>query len=170
MEDVKITELPSKRWKEYKLLRLGALKSDPGAFGQSYEKSVKDSDEKWKERLELSQKRDGWLFLFAKFRGELIGMMGARFDSGSRNIAKIVAAYVNKDFRRKGIADKLLVKLLKELSQITGIEKVRVMVNRLQIPAVKLYKKENFKFLSSKKMIMGDKKEYDIDTYEQDFR
>lgn len=165
-----IIELSPERWREYKALRLEALAADPQAFGQSYEKSVKDPDLIWEERLVLSQRRDGWLFLFAEHNKKLVGMSGARFDADNKEIAKIVAVYVKRNFRNRGIANNLLTKILEELSQIKKIQKARVIVNRLQSPAVNLYKKMKFKFTKTEKMNLGDGEKYDLDSYEQDIR
>ena len=71
-----ITRLPVERWRKYRELRLRALKTDPQAFGQSWEEAVKHPEERWRERLIDAAQGKSWL-VFAERDGELIGMSGA---------------------------------------------------------------------------------------------
>jgi hypothetical protein len=43
--EVRVIELPPDRWREYRALRLAALRSDPIAFGSTYEESIAYPDE-----------------------------------------------------------------------------------------------------------------------------
>ena len=160
MQGIKIIQLPPERWKEYKDLRLEMLLSDPQAFGKSYEKSLNGPDSLWEERLRAAQKKDKLLMLFAESNRKLIGMIGAyfNFDTETKNAAKIFGVYVNKDFQGKGVAKSLQEELLK---------RIWVQVNNSQPAAVKLYEQGNFKTTKKERMILGDGKEYEVDTMEQ---
>lgn len=47
MSDIKIIRLDPSRWQDSKRLRLEALKTDPIAFGSSYEESARFEDAIW---------------------------------------------------------------------------------------------------------------------------
>ena len=44
---VKLIKLPTQRWRDYKSLRLRALKEEPFAFGTSYEEEKNKVDKFW---------------------------------------------------------------------------------------------------------------------------
>jgi len=50
---------------------------------------------------------------------------------------------------------------------VKKLKKIRVMVNKKQISASNLYKQGNFKIIKTEKEILGDGKEYEVDTMEQ---
>ena len=168
MDNIQIIQLPPERWKEYRDIRLEMLLKDPQAFGQRYEKSLNDSDSKWKERLEASQKQDKIIILFAENNGKLVGTIGAFFNSteDTQDSAQIFSVYVNEDYRGLGIAKRLQDQLLSQLKNL-DLVKVRVMVNKTQIAAVNLYTQGGFKLLKTEKRVLGDGKEYEVDTLEQ---
>lgn len=169
MADIKIIQLDPERWKEYKDLRLEMLLKDPQAFGQSYEKSVKDTDSKWKDRLEAAARHNKIIMLFAESNGKLIGTIGAYFNSSgeTKNIARVFSVYVNENFRGQAVAKRLQKKLLEEIKKIKGLRKIMVMVNMTQKPAFDLYKSGGFLLIKTEKMLLGDGKDYQVGTMEQ---
>lgn len=97
-----ITRLPQERWREYRELRLAALKTDPEAFSSSYEEEAKFSVGKWKERMK------GVVFALAE--GEPIGMVGYAFKDKAKtsHIAHVYSVYVAPEHRGKGVGGALL--------------------------------------------------------------
>jgi hypothetical protein len=74
--DIKIINLPLENWREYKEIRLRALKADPQAFSSNFAKESAYPDEKWQQRLKTANEQDAsWLY-FAQEKGELVGMIG----------------------------------------------------------------------------------------------
>ena len=169
MEEIKIVQLPPDRWKEYKSLRLEALLNDPQAFGQKYDKALNFPDSYWIEHLENTINKNKLLVYFAECKRKLIGMIGAFFHSNeeTKDSARIFSVYVNKDFRAQGIAKRLQAHLLKELRNIRGLKKVKVLVNQSQVSAVRLYKQGGFRTIKTEIMVLGDGKKYEVDTLEQ---
>lgn len=170
MDKIKVIELSPNRWREYRELRLEALQKDPQAFGQKYHKAVDFPDSYWTEHLENTIKKDKLLVHFAESNGKLIGMIEAFFHSNeeTKDSAQIFSVYVTLAFRGRGIAKRLQAHLLLELGKTQGLKKVRVMVNKMQKSAVNLYKDGNFKVISTQNKVLGDGKEYEIDTMEQE--
>jgi ribosomal protein S18 acetylase RimI-like enzyme len=149
-KNLQINNFLPEQWKEYKRLRLFSLQDEPNAFGSSYEKESKFTDEKWKERLRDEKNK----ILFYRDNNNLVGMAGARLVDN--NVAYIVGVYVIPNSRKKGIAKRLMKYLIKELLIYTDMKILRLSVNANQIPALNLYKKLNFKIVGKEKSKMGD--------------
>ena len=142
---VEIKKLPSNRWKDYRDLRLEALKNDPIAFGSSYEEEIKISREKWKKKIKN--------VLFALSDDEPIGMIVYIFDNKlkTRHIANIFGVYVKKEHRGKGIGKKLVENAISLIRKNKNIIKINICVNPKQKSAVKLYEKYGFKSIGTLK-------------------
>lgn len=149
MDKIEIVKLTPDQWKEYKALRLEALKEDPEAFGSTYEEDADKPDEEWKSRLEKAQKLKNYWMFFAKLNGELVGMVGARETSppDTPPIIKIYGVYVSSKVRGKGIGKKLMTYLLEEITKNPKWKKARVKVFPTQKIAINLYKSLGFKII-----------------------
>lgn len=165
MDAIEIIALPPTEWEKYKALRLRALQEEPQAYLSTYEKSRNDPDEKWKERL--SNARDGktqWL-VFAKEKETLIGMIGAFIDE--RGDIEIIALYVVKEARGKGVGKKLMDEILVKIQESRKGRRVLVSANEEQEAAVTLYKQFGFSVIQSGTYVLGDRKEHTILLLEQ---
>lgn len=135
---VEIRKLPADRWKDLRDLRLEALKSEPSAYGSSFEEAEGLTEDDWKRRIQST--------LFALSGDELIGMIVYVFDKGlkTRHIAEIFGFYVNADHRGEGVGTKLLRRALSLIQRNKRIVKVKLAVNPEQRVAVRMYKKAGF--------------------------
>jgi ribosomal protein S18 acetylase RimI-like enzyme len=144
-------------WFSYRDFRLEALQTEPQAFGSSYNDQVNRKNEEWQHNLKRYIQGNGnWMF-FATQGLNLIGMMGAFQTDADRknNTAQIIAVYVKREFRGKGVGKKLMKALLEELAK-AKIKKVKLSVNVEQVAAVKLYENFGFKVVSKEDQILGD--------------
>ena len=154
MIDVKT--LPPERWGEAKELRLQALKTDPTAFGSSYEEEENFTKEEWQMRMKNA--------LFAMSDDSPVGTITYLFDGRlkTKHIARIFAVYVDPKRRGQGIGNKLLETALRLIQENKGIVKVQLMVNLEQVAAVELYKAMGFAVVGQmKKEIQVDGQFYD---------
>lgn len=135
---VEIRRLPTDRWRDYRDLRLEALKSDPSAFGSSFKEEEKLTESEWRRRIQN--------VLFALSDDRPVGMIVYTFDKGlkTRHIAEIYGFYVSANHRGEGVGTRLLAHALSLIRKNGGIVKVRLCVNPEQRVAVKLYKKAGF--------------------------
>ena len=119
-------------------MRLEALKSDPSAFGSSFEEEQKFTESRWRKRIKN--------VLFALTDNRPIGMIAYVFDEGlkTKHIAEIYGFYVNADYRGEGIGRRLLEQALPAIRKKNEIVKARLYVNTEQRTAVDLYKKAGF--------------------------
>ncbi len=132
-----ISKLTSDEWQKYRDIRLLALKSDPHAFGSSYEEEINLTEADWRNRINVM-----W---FAKVNHDVIGLIGLlqRENQASRHCGYIISLWVKPEFRRQGIA-KNLVQKLKELSVGLGLRKLSLQVSATQPNAKRLYEKLDF--------------------------
>ncbi len=160
---VQVIKLPPERWHEYKNLWLQALKDDPQAFGDSYNDKIADTDDKWQERAKDR-------ILFATDGNDLIGMVGVwqSDEDRKKKTANVFGVYVVPEFRGKGISKMLMQSLLDELNRDESITKLKLSVNKDQLPAVKLYESFGFKSTKQEKNLLGDGNYYDEYSMEKD--
>ena len=137
--DIKIVDLAPEMWETYKEIRLKGLKEDPQAFGSLYIDELKFPEQKWKERA------NNRLFTLAIKNGHPIGTMGAVLsDENERTVAKICGVYVASESRRQKIRSRLIQRILEKIDQTSGVNIVRLDVNKNQIAAIRLYQKFGF--------------------------
>ena len=150
-EAVNIIDLPVERWREAKQLRLEALLSEPAAFASSYEDELDFPDDVWIARSKSAYGRNGNMAFFAEVGGILVGMAGAHWSSKAklRHVAGVYGVYVSPDQRGKGLAPRLMRRLLTELRSMGPIEKVSLMVNTEALAAIRLYEKLGFEIVGT---------------------
>ncbi|MFA5303114.1 MAG: GNAT family N-acetyltransferase [Candidatus Nanoarchaeia archaeon] len=151
-----VKKLNIKRCKEYKIIRLEALKSDPIAFGSSYEEEEKLPIKEWEKRMNN--------VLFALDNDKIIGTIVVVFNKWlkTKHVADIYGVYVNKNYRGKGIGNKLIEAALKYIKKNKEIIKIKLSVNSVQKAAAGLYKKYGFEEIGvCKKELKVDNTYYD---------
>lgn len=150
-----ITQLPVERWPEYRELRLRALKTDPQAFGQSYEEAVTHPEERWRQRLIDAAEGKSWL-VFAERGGRLIGMSGAYQwpEDREANRAMVIAVFVDPDLRGQRIGERLMLAVLDQL-RAAGLDSAILAVNPEQTSAVRLYERMGFIATGSEVNMLG---------------
>jgi len=142
---VKIFYLPVERWKEYKKLRLNALKTEKFAFSKDYSEEKDLGSSFWKSRL-ISKS-----VICAEKDNELIGMAAFVFNSNKsiKHIAEIFAVYVIPEMRGKGVSKKLFDFIAKEAKK-KKIIKINLSVFENNIPAKEFYLKQGFKIVGKR--------------------
>jgi len=164
--------LPPERWREAKQLRLQALLAEPTAFASSYAEELALSDDVWIARQTSAYERAGNLTFFAEVDGALVGMAGAGWSAKAklRHVAEVYAVYVSPEMRGRGIATRLLRRLLEELRSLDQIEKARLTVNSEASAAVALYEKLGFTIIgTAQRELKVDESFYDLHTMELHF-
>jgi ribosomal protein S18 acetylase RimI-like enzyme len=159
-----IITLPAEKWREYKKIRLNALKTDPQAFLSNYERELVYPDSKWKERLnKANEGKTSWMF-FAEMNGEVVGMVGGyRSEVDIKNdSAEIWGVYVEPKVRVRGIAKALMAKIVEVLNAKPEISTIKLEVNVDQQAAKKLYEHFGFQTVGTSKIILGDGNEHKV--------
>lgn len=134
----KIVKLEPEKWQELKTIRLEALLSDPQAFGSTYERSSKKTDEEWQ-----TQASDPNLHYFlAKDENRVIGMVGLAKSKDEEDVYELISMYTNKEYRGRGIGKALANAAIIEAKKL-GAKKVKLWVYRGS-STVDFYKVCNF--------------------------
>lgn len=133
-----VRKLPAERWKDYRSLRLEALRQSPLAFGSAPEEEESLTEREWKKRMRNVR--------FAMSEGAPVGMIECTFNDSVkfRHVAEIFGFYVGPGHRGKGIGAALLDHALGLARRRKGVIKVRLFVNINQRAAMTLYRKAGF--------------------------
>lgn len=135
---IEVKALPPERWREARELRLQALKTDPIAFGSSYEEEESLAEAEWQSRMKNA--------LFAVSDDKPVGTITYVFSDRvkTKHIARIFGVYVDPNYRGRGFGKKLLRNALELIQKNKGVVKIQLMVNQDQDAAVELYKDMGF--------------------------
>ncbi|MBI4080676.1 MAG: GNAT family N-acetyltransferase [Candidatus Levybacteria bacterium] len=150
-------------WEAFKDFRLQALWDEPQAFSSSYNVEKNAPGKFWQDRLKNSKEGKRSWMVFAKYGEKLVGMVGAYQtpDDSKNKEANMVAMFVAKDARRKGVAKLLTTSLFEEL-QNAQLQKVKTCVNIDQLAALHLYKALGFAKVSEHSLLFGDGKTHTV--------
>jgi GNAT superfamily N-acetyltransferase len=91
----------------FKALRLDALKSEPGAFGETFESAVRTSDREWSDKLARTLESGDVIFV-AEADGEFVGMCGVGEDRTRRGEGFVWGVYVKGPYRKSGAGSRLM--------------------------------------------------------------
>ena len=134
----KIAKLPERRWRDARKLRLEALKTDPAAFGSSYEEEKVLLADEWRRRMKNT--------LFALAEGKPVGMITRAFSgrAKTRHVAAVYGFYVTPKSRGMGVGKLLLDAALRDIRDDKKIVKVQLSVNPEFRAALALYRRAGF--------------------------
>jgi len=135
---VEIEKLPSNRWRDYKKLRLEALKISPLAFGDTFEEEASSGERTWKKYMKQVS--------FAIYKNEPVGMIVCSFNKSVKfsHIAEIYSFYVRPSYRGKGFGRALLDHAVEMAKRNKRVVKVRLYVTNRQRTAVRTYARAGF--------------------------
>ncbi len=138
MPGISVGRLASKRWREYRDIRLEAPRTEPYAFGSSYGEERGQTGAEWRRRMGN--------VLFAFRDGKPVGTLTLVFDAHRKrsHVADIYGVYVRSGSRGLGAGDKLIERAI-ELGRGRGILKMDLDVNPRQGAALRLYEKHGFR-------------------------
>jgi len=158
---MRIIRLPVKRWREYRDIRLEALKSEPLSFGRSYSEAVNIPAKEWKRNL-----NDGrGYFLFAEEKGKLIGLARLNFNSlkKGKHRAGITEVFVKKEFRGRKVGFELITGAIKQIKKRRDMKRIDIGVLESAPKAFLLYKQIGFKEIGKQhKELKFKNKYYDL--------
>ena len=163
MQDIRILGASEVNVNDYRKLRLEALLEEPQAFGSSHKDQINLPIEEWQKWLDnYIEGKNSWM-VFAADGAELVGMIGAYQSEEIKNeTAQIIAMYVSKVARGKGVSKLLIQRLLKDLSSNSEIKEVILDVNVDQVAAVNLYKSMRFNIVKNYNLQLGDAKKHEV--------
>lgn len=129
--------------RQFKELRLFALKESPAAFGAGYEISAKRPLSYWKNRLKPDEHS---ILVFAEYNKTLIGMTGIyKGDSKQTSHGTTIwGVYVLPDWRGQQIAG-AMIELCCEWAKLRGAKVAKLGVMANNTAAIRSYEGSGFK-------------------------
>jgi RimJ/RimL family protein N-acetyltransferase len=128
----------------YRRVRLNGLKTDPEAFGSTYEREVQFSRKTMLERVLAT---DDKFVLGAFDEGTLVGVVTFVRESGvkERHKGNVFGMYLIPEARGKGIGAWLLRALLEKACGMEGLERINLTVVSDNVWAKRLYEAAGFR-------------------------
>lgn len=136
--------------RNYRRVRLRALRLEPAAFGSSHAEESRLTLAQFAARLELSPEKWTWgAFAGARLVGIITLFREHRLKQ--RHKATIVALYVERASRGQGIGAALLALALQAAGQMRAVRQVALAVVEKNSRALQLYLKNGFKIYGREK-------------------
>ena len=131
-----VRRLGPEDWQLYRRVRLDALREAPYAFGSTHERELRFDDATWRRRVTER----------ARFVAEVDGVVAATVSGGDGEVngaAAMTAMWVDPRFRRQGVGD-VLVKRLLEWATDEGYRQMFLWVTEVNAGAQRLYERNGF--------------------------
>lgn len=144
--EIEIRRLTPDDAQVFYLLRLEALENEPSAFSASPEEHHAMTVQEIAQRLG-DPNTDNSNFVLGAFAGDrLIGMAGFFQDRGPKrqHKARVWGVYINKDWRRQGVARVLLSEIIERARSRPEVEQILLSVVTEQVAAKHLYQSMGF--------------------------
>lgn len=144
-DHVRIRVLAPDDWRDFRTLRLDALRMEPAAFSSTYAETLARSADSWRDWLANPR----CIVLVAEIGDVRAGIVGGYrgSDDGDESVAIVFGMSVVKAFRGRGIGKRLLSSLLARLSRFPEILTVRLWVTETQEAAQRLYETSGFRVI-----------------------
>ncbi len=124
-------------------IRLQALRSDPDAFGSTYEREHERPAEVWLQRTAAASSGYEQCLFVAEDGTGLVGMVGAYTPTGDSSRRHLYGMWVAPHVRREGLAA-ALVEAVKGWAVAAGATRLDLWVNEVNGPALRLYQQAGF--------------------------
>jgi ribosomal protein S18 acetylase RimI-like enzyme len=146
-ESIEIRLLTKEDGADYQQLRLESLQTNPDAFLSSYEAEEQLDESTFANHLEWAYHPPTFGYFGIFVGGKLAGYVQASksFLDKEKHICSLNNVYISKEFRKQGLATKLLNYVTDLLKREAGIERVFLSCTGKNKPAHNLYRKLNFR-------------------------
>ncbi len=154
MTQSRISAFTASEWREYRALRLRALKESPEAFCSTYSGSIQLPDEDWQERLrglDPSLERP----LVARVANVDAGMGWVHIDPAEPRTAHLLQMWVPPEHRGRGLGRELLSDAITWAKQ-NGASKMVLGVTTGDSPARVMYESAGFVAVGDEELLRSD--------------
>jgi RimJ/RimL family protein N-acetyltransferase len=141
---MRIDTVQRRDWREYREIRLAALKDAPSAFASTWQEEASLTASQWIERAQLSEDGDTLTIVIAADEaGRWVGLAGG-FRPGERGAdAELISMWVTPGCRGRSIGRELIRAVL-AWARSHRASSVGLWVNAANRPAISLYAKAGF--------------------------
>ncbi|MBI5139523.1 GNAT family N-acetyltransferase [Candidatus Nomurabacteria bacterium] len=128
----------------YKNIRIESVTLNPEAFGLTLERALSKTDDDW--RAELSGDKKFFVLAVSGTDVKNAKSIAGAFKGLEEGVWRVIAVYTKPEFRKRGISERVLSKVLEEISKRGGLKAVLTVTDRPEQEAARaLYKKLGFK-------------------------
>ncbi len=141
--DIQLRPLGAQDAAQYRTIRLNALRLAPTAFSSSFETCRVLPDEHFRDRVTFAPDN----FIVGAFHDQaLIATAGGYVDPEKKrnHVAFVVGMWVEPDYRKRGIARKLLHTVVTQLKTLTNVTNIQLSVTGDNPHALELYRNYGF--------------------------
>jgi ribosomal protein S18 acetylase RimI-like enzyme len=144
--DFEVRRIRASEWRQYRRLRLEALKDSPLAFVEQYEESSERPDEFWRDRVEGGASGDASSTFVAVHAGRFIGKATCLVEAEITEYvsAHIVGVYVTPEWRGQGVAEELVTAAIRWAREAPRADRIRLYVMETNDRAVAFYRRIGF--------------------------
>ena len=127
----------------YREVRLRALRSDPHAFGATYEGALSRTDESWIESATRNARSDDCAIFLAERDDQLVGLAATMREDRGREIFGAYQVWVAPEARGVGVGTRLMA-ALEDFARSHGAAVMELHVYDAATDARKLYERIGF--------------------------
>jgi ribosomal protein S18 acetylase RimI-like enzyme len=144
--DHEVRRIRASEWREYRQLRLEALKDSPLAFVEQYDESLARPDRFWQDRVERGATGGASSTFVAVRAGRLIAKASCLVESEVTEYvsAHIVGVYVTPQFRGHGVAEALVTAVIRWAQEEPHADRIRLFVMQTNDRAAAFYRRIGF--------------------------
>jgi RimJ/RimL family protein N-acetyltransferase len=165
MNGITSRQLSATDWEIYRDIRLQALKNHPAFFLPSRDETA-FSESDWRQRLGNPNAATFGLFAAKELIG--ISTIARENNHPAAERALLVGTYIKKDFRRKGLSERLFKLRLEWAKEQKNIKTLLLEHREDNLPIQKAHQKFAFKLSSSRDQLWPDGTSAACLTYELD--
>jgi ribosomal protein S18 acetylase RimI-like enzyme len=142
---MRIQVMQASDWREYRDIRLTALKDAPSAFASTWQQEAARSPEEWRERAERSQDGQAQIIVVAvDDNGSWTGLAGGYRPGDDGADAELISMWVAPDCRGGGVGH-ALARAVVSWAEEHGDSVIGLWVNAANRPAISLYERLGFR-------------------------
>lgn len=141
---ISVRSIASHEWREYRDLRLRALRDSPDAFGSTYGMEVARPDDIWSSRINSAISSGTERAFFASNQEEVCGLVWCKLSASEPGVADIFQKWVAPSSRGLGAGRALLNEAIAWGASVNA-HRVRLGVTATDSPAMRLYRDQGFR-------------------------
>lgn len=144
--DREVRRIWASEWRQYRELRLEALKDSPLAFVEQYEESLARPDAFWRDRVEATAAGGTSSTFVAVCAGSFVGKASCFVEAEVTEYvsAHIVGVYVTPRLRGKGVAEELVTAVTRWAREEPRADRIRLFVMQTNRRAAAFYRRIGF--------------------------
>lgn len=141
---ISVRSITPSEWREYRDVRLRALRDSPDAFGSTYDIEATRPDDIWSARINNAISSGTNQVLFAFNCEKVCGLVWCKLSASEPGVAELFQMWVDPSSRGFGVGHELLKEAVAWATSI-NVHRIRLAVTAADSPAMRLYRAHGFR-------------------------